>query len=107
MNNPKEFVISVNPDNNKVTMFVKALGVSFEVGTQAEINVLTDTEIDATHPDLRGRISLITRMCKNPTFAPTVANMPRHAIAFDYSDFMNMITINYAQQVNNHYPTVQ
>ena len=103
-NSKKDYVISVDADTKKITMFVRELGVSFEVGSNAEYNVLGDWDIDN---DIRGRISLITRMCKNPTFVPTVLTMPQHAIAFDYSEFMNMITVNYAQQVNNHNPSVQ
>lgn len=104
MEKAKDYIISVNPDNNKVTMFVNELDVSFEVGTNAEYNILGDNNIDK---DIRGKISLITRMCKNPTFAPTVLACDNHTIAFDYSEFMSMITINYAQQVNNHKPTIQ
>jgi len=104
MEKAKDYIISVNPDNNKVTMFVNELNVSFEVGTDAELAVLGDWEIDN---DIRGRISLITRMCKNPTFAPSVIACDNHTLAFDYAEFMNMITINYAQQVNNHKPTIQ
>jgi len=102
-NTLKDYVISVDADTKKVTMFVRELGVSFDVGTDAELAVLGDWEIDN---DIRGRISLITRMCKNPTFVPTVLSMPQHKIAFDYADFMNMITINYAQQVNPINPTI-
>lgn len=104
MEKAKDYVISVNPDNNKVTMFVNELNVSFEVGTDAELAVLSDWDIDK---DIRGKISMITRMCKNPTFAPTVLACDNHTVAFDYSEFMNMITINYAQQVNPINPTIQ
>lgn len=104
MENHREYVISVNPDNNKVTMFVRDLNVSFEVGSNAELAVLSDKEIPN---DIRGRISQIIKMCSNKTFAPAVLNMPHQAIAFDYSDFMNMIMINYANQVNPINPTIQ
>jgi hypothetical protein len=103
-NTLKDYVISVNPDNNKVTMFVRELGVSFDVGTDAELAVLGDWEIDK---DIRGKISMITRMCKNKTFAPTVLSMPQHKVAFDFKDFMNMIMINYSEQVNPINPTIQ
>lgn len=104
MQNTKDYVITVNADNNKVTMFVSSLGVSFEVGTDAEYNVLGDWDIDK---DIREQISMITAMCKNPTFAKSVLATGNNAIAIDYRDFMSMITINYANQILNHKPTIQ
>lgn len=105
----KEFVVSVDADTNKVTVFVRELGVSFQVGTNAEFNILADTDIDKDYPDLRGKISMITAMCKNPTFAPVVLSTPQNVIAFDYTEFMTAImTPEVIDAINNSVkPTIQ
>lgn len=103
-NQNKEYVISINPNTHRIVMFVKELNVSFTVDTDAEYAILGDADIPN---DTRGRISLITRMCKNKTFVPSVLATGNSVIQFDYKDFMNMIMINYAEQVNPINPTIQ
>jgi hypothetical protein len=104
MENTKDYVISINADTKKITMFVKELNATFTVDSTAEYAILGDNDIDK---DIRGRISMITRMCKNKTFVPSVLATGNATIQFDFKDFMNMIMINYAEQVNPINPTIQ